>query len=128
MGDSGHITVASGSANSGRGGYIQLSVGTGNSGEGGHVEISAGQTSDSTGATGGYLSVASGYSVVSSSGPILLRTPNSGALGKLVLPLLALFYTSINIILPFYSCFLTNIITTHIRYLALTHIIFILYI
>ncbi len=81
IGDSGSISLRSGTASSGRSGTIELLVGLGNSGEGGSVVISSGQTDDFLGATGGFISLSSGYSTVSSSGPFFMDTPNSGSYG-----------------------------------------------
>ena len=58
-----------------------MSVGSGNSGEGGAVVVNAGQTDDTLGATGGYVSIKSGFSSETSSGPFYLATANSGFRG-----------------------------------------------
>ena len=68
-------------ASSGRAGYVQVTVGAGDSGEGGSLTMSAGQTNDVLGSTGGYVMIASGYSTYGSSGPVFLKTPNSGSSG-----------------------------------------------
>ena len=62
-------------------GDITIKVGDGNTLDGGHVSVFAGKTDagGTTGATGGSISIRSGFSTESSSGSIIIRTLNAGA-------------------------------------------------
>ena len=71
VGSSGFIVVTTGDALSGSGGAITVAVGKGESGCGSDVAIEAGATSDV--ATGGAISLTSGGSELTSSGPIEVR-------------------------------------------------------
>merc|ERR1711991_881746 len=72
-GSSGSISIGTGTASNGKGGDITIKVGDGDTLDGGHISIFAGKTDGdgSTGATGGSISIRSGYSTKSSSGSII---------------------------------------------------------
>ena len=82
-GSSGSISIGTGTASLGKGGDITIKVGDGNTLDGGHISVFAGKTDarGDTGATGGSISIRSGFSTESSSGTIIIRTLNAGAKG-----------------------------------------------
>ncbi len=63
-------------------GDITIKVGDGNTLDGGHISVFAGKSDagGATGATGGSISIRSGFSTESSSGSIIIRTLNAGTL------------------------------------------------
>ena len=80
-GSSGSISIGTGSASGGKGGDITIKVGDGNTLDGGHLSLFAGNTYGDISATGGSISIRSGYSSIRSSGSIFLRTLNAGTTG-----------------------------------------------
>lgn len=75
-GNSGHIRVETGVARSGRGGYVHVMVGTGNSGTGGNIQLAAGKTLDTQ--SGGIVTIMTGFSTATSSGDFMVETANAG--------------------------------------------------
>ena len=77
------INISAGTACNGDGGDITIKVGDGNTLDGGHISVFTGKTDadGATGATGGSISIRSGFSTESSSGTIIIRTLNAGAKG-----------------------------------------------
>merc|ERR1712157_369758 len=87
-GDAGFIRIETGNATDGKAGDFLAKVGVGNSGKGGSVEIIAGSTKGSPGrnrkpidTAGGSINMSSGRSLYTSSGKILISTPDAGRLG-----------------------------------------------
>ena len=82
-GVSGELMFSTGTASSGDGGDITIKVGDGNRLDGGHISVFAGKSDapGTTGATGGSISIRSGFSTESCSGTIIIRTLNAGTLG-----------------------------------------------
>merc|ERR1719456_2241225 len=80
-GASGDISIGTGTASTGDGGDISIVVGDGNVLDGGHIYLYAGKSNakEDTGATGGSISMISGFSTKSTSGTIIIRTLNAGA-------------------------------------------------
>ena len=93
MGSSGSVSITTGMAGSlennlgTQAGSISLTVGSGATGVGGNIVVSAGASlqadapSDDAPASGGLISLASGYGKASSSGNIVLQSANAGTLG-----------------------------------------------
>ena len=79
-GASGDISIGTGTASTGDGGDISIVVGDGNVLDGGHIYMYAGKSNaDGTKhATGGSISLISGYGTESTSGSIIIRTLNAG--------------------------------------------------
>ena len=87
-GASGDISIGTGTASTGDGGDISIVVGDGNVLDGGHIYMYAGKSNapESAGdvkahATGGSISLISGYGTKSTSGSIIIRTLNAGTNG-----------------------------------------------
>merc|ERR1719478_1489527 len=82
-GASGDISIGTGTASTGDGGDISIVVGDGNVLDGGHIYLYAGKSNAaaSTGATGGSISIISGFGTESTSGTIIIRTLNAGVKG-----------------------------------------------
>merc|ERR1712072_1675668 len=82
-GASGDISIGTGTASTGDGGDISIVVGDGNVLDGGHIYMYAGKSNAaaSTGATGGSISIISGFGTQSTSGTIIIRTLNAGVKG-----------------------------------------------
>merc|ERR1712054_623695 len=87
-GASGDISIGTGTASTGDGGDISIVVGDGNVLDGGHIYMYAGKSNapESAGdvkahATGGSISLISGFGTKSTSGSIIIRTLNAGTKG-----------------------------------------------
>merc|ERR1712167_140071 len=82
-GASGDISIGTGTASTGDGGDISIVVGDGNVLDRGHIYLYAGKSNAaaSTGATGGSISIISGFGTQSTSGTIIIRTLNAGVKG-----------------------------------------------
>ena len=82
-GASGDISIGTGTASAGDGGDISIVVGDGNVLDGGHIYLYAGKSNaDGTkDATGGSISMISGFGTKSTSGTIIIRTLNAGVAG-----------------------------------------------
>ena len=82
-GASGSIRIGTGTASGGDAGDISIVVGDGNVLDGGHIYMYAGKSNgaSSTGATGGSISMISGFGTESSSGSVIIRTLNAGVQG-----------------------------------------------
>merc|ERR1712167_300039 len=82
-GASGSIRIGTGTASGGDAGDISIVVGDGNVLDGGHIYMFAGKSNaDGTAhATGGSISMISGFGTKSTSGTIIIRTLNAGVKG-----------------------------------------------
>ena len=82
-GSSGSIRIGTGTASGGDAGDISIVVGDGNVLDGGHIYMYAGKSNGAsdTGATGGSISMISGFGTESSSGSVIIRTLNAGVQG-----------------------------------------------
>merc|ERR550514_286175 len=82
-GVSGELVFSTGTTTTGASGDISIVVGDGNVLDGGHIYLYAGKSNAAgdTGATGGSISMISGFGTKSTSGTIIIRTLNAGIAG-----------------------------------------------
>ena len=70
-----------GSATQGKGGDMIFSIGSGTTYTGGDIEMIAGLSTATSTGTGGAFSVTTGFGEPSTSGLVMVRTPDAGTVG-----------------------------------------------